>query len=91
MYSLDSYSGDKKATSIRGVISGKTYPQCSAICPISILLRLIKMINTENNILLNLGIVINNTRVILKNIECMGFGENNNCGSSVRIEINIPK
>jgi len=49
------------------------------------------MINTENNILLNLGIVINNTRVILKNIECMGFGENNNCGSSVRIEINIPK
>jgi hypothetical protein len=66
---LDSYSGDKKATSIRGVISGKAYPQCRAICPIRILLRLINTINTAYNILLNFGMVINNIKVMIRNRE----------------------
>jgi hypothetical protein len=68
---LDSYSGDKKTTSIRGLISGTAYPQCSAMCPIRILLRLIKMTKIEKSILLNLGIMTNNKKVIPKKSECI--------------------
>jgi hypothetical protein len=91
MYSLDSYRGDKKATSIRGLMSGIVYPQCKAMCPMRMLLRLIKIIKSEKNILLNFGIITNNKKVTPKNTECISLGENRACGLRAKSDINAPK